>query len=271
MGFSSPPNWLRPFQVLSNGEQWRATMARVLAENREGLSVVDEFSSLVDRTVARIGSVAIAKAVRRRKQFFIAITCHEDVEDYLQPDWVYRPAENLFSWRSLQPRPEIRLQVSRVHHSAWSLFHRHHYLTAEINKAAFCFCAFIDGRPVAFDAWLPFFGKLKDERRARRGHRTVCLPDFQGVGIGAALFDFVASMWAGLGFRAFSGTAHPAEISSRLRNPNWRMTRAPGMTAKGHHTIDKRRASNRLMASFEWVGQGMPEAQALEVLESRAA
>lgn len=275
VGFSSPPSWMRPFSVLSNGEQFRVTMARALAEAREGVPVViDEFTSVVDRTVACIGSTAIAKTVRRRGQQFIAVTCHEDVEAWLQPDWVYEPATQQFRWRSLQQRPAIELEVNRVHHSAWRLFHPHHYLTADINKAAFCFCAFWKGIPVAFDAWLPFFGKLKDSRQARRGHRTVCLPDYQGVGIGASLFAHLASMWAGLGYRAFSATAHPAEIAARLRNPSWRMTRAPGFTAKdtgrGRGSMAAARASSRLTASFEWVGPAMDRAQAMHQLNTYA-
>ena len=75
VGFSSPPSWVRPFHVLSNGEQFRVNMARTLAESKE-LSVVDEFTSVIDRTVAQIGSAAIAKTVRRRKQKFIAVSCH---------------------------------------------------------------------------------------------------------------------------------------------------------------------------------------------------
>ena len=63
VGFSSPPNWLRPHHVLSNGEQFRVNIARGLAESPD-LLVVDEFTSVVDRTVAQIGSAAIAKAVR---------------------------------------------------------------------------------------------------------------------------------------------------------------------------------------------------------------
>ena len=55
VGFSSPPSWVRSFHVLSNGEQFRVNMARTLAEMRE-LAVVDEFTSVVDRTVAQIGS-----------------------------------------------------------------------------------------------------------------------------------------------------------------------------------------------------------------------
>ena len=60
--------WLRPFHVLSNGEQFRATIARALAESAKGreLVVIDEFTSVVDRTVAQIGSAAIAKTIRRR-------------------------------------------------------------------------------------------------------------------------------------------------------------------------------------------------------------
>jgi energy-coupling factor transporter ATP-binding protein EcfA2 len=269
VGFSSPPSWLRPFHVLSNGEQFRVTLARLLAELPD-LAVVDEFTSVVDRTVAQIGSAALAKTVRRRGQRFVAVTCHEDVEEWLQPDWVFRPAEQRFAWRFLQRRPALDLQINRVHHSAWRLFKHHHYLTASINPAAVCFVAFWKGRPVAFDAWLPFFGKLKDSRPARRGHRTVCLPDYQGVGIGNALFSFAASLWRGLGYRAFSNTGHPAEIAHRLRSPLWKLTRAPSRTARGRHSIDRARASNRLTASFEYVGEALDRRRALEVLHTTA-
>ena len=245
-------------------------MARVLAEESE-LAVVDEFTSVVDRTVAQVGSAALSKAVRRRGQKLVAVTCHEDVEPWLQPDWVYRPAEQRFTWRELRRRPAIELVINRVHHSHWALFKHHHYLTADINKAAACFIAFWNGRPVAFDAWLPFFGRLQKGKKARRGHRTVCLPDFQGVGIGATLFTFMASVWAGLGYQAFSTTAHPAEIAARMRSGVWRLKRAPGLTVKGNHSIDATRASNRLTASFEFCGTPLPQAQAHEVINTWAS
>jgi ABC-type ATPase with predicted acetyltransferase domain len=82
---------LRPFRVLSNGEQFRVTIARALAEQPE-LLVFDEFTSVVDRNVAKVASAAIAKAVRRRKQKFIAVSCHHDIIEWLQPDWIYEPA-----------------------------------------------------------------------------------------------------------------------------------------------------------------------------------
>jgi ABC-type glutathione transport system ATPase component len=93
VGFSSPPAWVRPFHVLSNGQQFRVMLARTLAEAMvDGKpKLVDEYSSVVDRTVARIGSAAVAKTVRRSRLQFIAVTCHYDVLDWLEPDWVYEP------------------------------------------------------------------------------------------------------------------------------------------------------------------------------------
>lgn len=271
VGFSSPPSWARPFSVLSNGEQFRTMIARALCEYRK-LCVIDEFTSVVDRTVARIGSAAIAKTVRRRGSQLIAVTCHYDVESWLDPDWVYEPATGRFHWRSLRGRPPIALQIGRVTHHLWSLFAPHHYLTAELNKAAVCFAAFLEGRPIAFDAWLPFFGRLT-HGKARRGHRTVCLPDYQGVGIGNALFERDAAMWAGLGYRVFSGTGHPAEIARRVKSPNWRMTSAPTRhaadTARAGRGLASTRATNRLVASFEYKGKGLPALNARRQFEGR--
>src|SRR6185437_13119306 len=267
VGFSSPPSWARPFGVLSNGEQFRATLARAMIEYPD-LCVFDEFTSVVDRTVGRIGSHAVAKTVRRRKKKFIAVTCHDDVIEWLDPDWIYFPATASFDWRSLRGRPKIELEICRVHHSSWKLFAPHHYLTGSIHRAATCFVAFIEGKPVAFDAWMPFFGATS-AGGAKRGHRTVCLPDYQGVGIGNALLDHIASMWRGLGYRVFDTAGHPALISTRTRSPHWLMKRAPSLINRdgNRNTVSKigfvatrmakTRSTNRLTASFEYVGPAM--------------
>ena len=257
VGFSSPPSWLRPFAALSNGEQFRVTMARVLAEKKE-LAVVDEFTSVVDRVVAQIGSSAVAKTVRRTDRKFIAVSCHMDIEEWLQPDWVFLPHENRFLWRSVQHRPDIQIVVNRASHREWEIFKRHHYLTASIHKAAMCFVGFWRGRPVAFDSWLPFVGRLRGTKRAYRGHRRVVLPDYQGVGIGRHMCDRGAAVLSGLGHRVFSGTSHPAEIANRVRSKGWVTTCAPSIRPRGTHHVDRTRSVNRLRASFEWVGEPMP-------------
>lgn len=87
VGFGSVPSWLKPFNVLSNGEKMRVELARALLER--DFVVFDEFTSVVDRTVAATASVAINKAVHRAGKRFVAVTCHYDVLEWLQPDWVF--------------------------------------------------------------------------------------------------------------------------------------------------------------------------------------
>ena len=88
VGLSSPPSWLKPYNVLSNGERMRADLARAILEGLP-LQVFDEFTSVVNREVAKTGSYAISKAVRRFGNRFIAVSCHKDIADWLEPDWIY--------------------------------------------------------------------------------------------------------------------------------------------------------------------------------------
>ncbi len=263
VGFSSPPAWLRPFHVLSTGQQFRVRLALLLACCPD-LAVMDEFTSTVDRTVAQIGSHALAKTVRARAQQFIALTCHEDVEPWLNPDWVYRPDTNTFTWRLLQRRPAITLQVCRVRRAMWQLFKPHHYLSTALAPGAVCFAAFWQQRPVAFSAWI----NSLTAQGGKREHRTVTLPDYQGTGIGHALSSHIASLWRALGYRATSTTTHPAFIAARQRSPHWRMMRAPSLV-RPHSRRTLRHAVNRLTAGFEYIGPALDSELAGRLIADR--
>lgn len=157
VGFSSPPAWRRPFRVLSNGQQFRVSLARTLAEAMQDkqIKVVDEYSSVVDRQVAQIGSAAVAKTIRRHGLQFIAITCHYDVIDWLEPDWVYDLGDGQLkvnkgpdgSRGSLWRRPALDLKIVRTDTTVWPMFKGHHYLSGDIHRAAKCFCGLIHDRP----------------------------------------------------------------------------------------------------------------------------
>jgi hypothetical protein len=255
VGFSSPPAWMKPFHVLSNGEQFRVTLARALAEP-SALVAIGEYSSVVDRTVAQVSSCAVAKTVRKRKQKFIAITCHYDIIDWLDPDWIYQPVTDDFQWRcERQSRPPISLEIINVHRSAWELFRQHHYLDTSIHQSANCFLALVEGQPAAFTAVVHFPHKTASSFRE---HRTVCLPDFQGAGIGHALSEYVAALYSCK--KAFTSvTGHPAMIHHRAKSKLWKLIRKPssanrpaGFNREGNHL----RASShgRITASFRYVG-----------------
>jgi ABC-type ATPase with predicted acetyltransferase domain len=87
VGFGSVPSWIKPYNVLSNGEKMRVDLARALLEN--DFIVFDEFTSVVDRQVAQTASIALNKTIKKLNKQFIAVTCHYDILDWLQPDWVF--------------------------------------------------------------------------------------------------------------------------------------------------------------------------------------
>jgi ABC-type ATPase with predicted acetyltransferase domain len=85
VGFNSIPSWYKPYHVLSNGEKFRADLARKLKSG----AVIDEYTSVVDRTVAKAASVALSRYVKNNPiEGVVLSTCHHDIVDWLEPDWV---------------------------------------------------------------------------------------------------------------------------------------------------------------------------------------
>lgn len=88
VGFSSPPSWIKKYSVLSNGEKMRVDLARCLL-SEDKMIVFDEFTSVVDRDVAKIVSMVISKSVKASVKQFVAVTCHYDILDWIEADWVF--------------------------------------------------------------------------------------------------------------------------------------------------------------------------------------
>ena len=251
VGFSSPPSWIKPFHVLSGGEQFRCNLVRALIE-AEGVVAFDEYTSVVDRNVARIGSAAIAKGIRGGwiHSRLAAVTCHYDVIEWLQPDWVLDMATATFTRRCLQ-RPPIRLEIFRCRRRAWRMFARHHYLSGSLSTAARCFIALWEGVAVAFCATVSLIG-----RKGRwRISRIVTLPDFQGVGIGTRVAEAVAELHRREGHRLNITASHPAVIAHCRRSPRWRAVSVK-KTGTGRTRFIKgyRSSAGRAVVSFEYMG-----------------
>jgi ABC-type thiamine transport system ATPase subunit len=94
----------KAYDCLSQGEKMRVDIAHALCLNQP-LIVFDEFTSVVDREIAKVSAYAISKAVRRSNKKFIAVTCHYDVVDWLEPDWVFCTDTMEFSRKKDVGRP----------------------------------------------------------------------------------------------------------------------------------------------------------------------
>jgi GNAT superfamily N-acetyltransferase len=294
VGLGSVPTWLKPYRVLSTGERFRADLARALidggtnlTQRRKGaedwnenllcasvplceipLFVMDEFTSSLDRTIAKTTSAAIARFIRSnqvppgrrdlQKLRFVAVTCHDDILAWLQPDWVVRlgndDAPQLTRGR-LQ-RPNIRLAVRQVPQATWKHFARHHYLAGGLARSATCYAAFWDKRPIAFCAAVAALGWKKTKRITR----LVTLPEFQALGIAGQLLHIVAQHEASKGNRVTITASHPAILNHCSTSPHWQLTghKPTGSTLQIYRGRSIGCSIGRAVASFEFIVQASP-------------
>lgn len=266
VGFNTIPAWMRPYAVLSNGEKFRVTLARLLAEQPQ-MSVLDEFTSVVDRQVAKIGSHAVQKYVRKRNSRFVAISCHSDIVEWLNPDWTFEPATMTFTWRSLQRRPAIECEIAKVHYDMWRVFAPYHYLTAQLHRAAQCYALFVNDEPAAFGAML--YRPISQPRTKTRMDvwglsRLVTLPDYQGLGLAFVLTDTLGSAFAALGRRMHTYPAHPALMRAFDKSQNWQLILKPALRGYSQNPKLIRRSGvgsfgGRPNAVFHYVGEKMSD------------
>lgn len=232
MGLSSVPTWLRPYDKLSNGEQYRARLSYLVAKSNE-VVVIDEYTSVVDRDVAKAMSFALQKYIRKTNKKIIVASCHYDILEWLMPDWTCSPQKGgvLEKYDYLrQGRPKIELSISRVESSAWEIFKEHHYLTNLNNKAYAHYLFQWNDKPVGINVISPLpSGSLVN---AFRESRIVVLPDYQGLGIGYKISEFTAQIYKSLNRRYFTKTVHPALGEIRNKSNLWRGTPDNGKERK---------------------------------------
>jgi len=224
-GLRSIPAWFRAPSTLSNGEYHRFEMALFLDQ---GINIVDEFTSVVDRDTAKSLALSIRKFYDRQgstNPLYIA-SCHRDIVEWLDPDYVYDTdlcvLENRRSPFRLGTRPELSLTIKSSSVDYWRYFSKYHYLDTAISKSAHYYVLLLGDKPIGFHAAI--HSTNRDIHSYWRGHRTVILPEFQGMGIGTAFSDAVAKIYVDRGLRYFSKTAHPSFGEHREKSDLWRPT-----------------------------------------------
>ena len=254
-GLRTIPSWKRNISELSNGEKHRVEVALSLASDNP---FVDEFTSVVDRDTARAlcHSINISKV----KNITLA-SCHRDILEWIDFDSAYDTDLKVWIDRgSLRQNRKLTFSIKQIGiEEAWRIFGKYHYLSSKFNKAATCYVAEIKGKRVAMTSFLAFpNGALND---AWRGHRTIVLPEFQGMGIGNALSEVVAGHIIKSGARFFSKTSHPSMGLHREKSKLWKPTSKNkkmrldyNLSRKTKEDGHKMMHSNRLCYSHEFIG-----------------
>jgi len=263
LGLSSIPSLCRPYHVLSTGEKHRADIAVSLKDN----CIIDEFTSVCNRDLAKSISIGLRNTIDTLgyKNIVLA-SCHEDVINWLEPDWVINTiTRSLVEGRSVRQPSEYRVIPCST--KAWSIFKNHHYLSQDINAGAYSWILLDSQNHICgFSSAIPSPGR--DLKNAWREHRTVILPDYQGIGLGAKLSNTIAQMFIDKGCRYFSKTAHPKLGEHRNKSPLWKPTSMNTISRKssyqGMALSDKKRGAynsfdynahaDRICYSHEYIG-----------------
>jgi GNAT superfamily N-acetyltransferase len=107
------------------------------------------------------------------------------------------------------------------------MFRQYHYLSGSLASTARCYTAVYQDKPIAFIAIV----HIRMKARYYRVTRLVVLPDYQGIGVGKRLLNFIAELYTSQTKVPFYILAsNPQIIRGNLRN--WKITRF-GHASKG--------------------------------------
>ena len=121
------------------------------------------------------------------------------------------------------------------------------------------YVALCNGELCGLCAVLPFPHPIL--KNAYKEHRTVILPDYQGVGIGTAFTDYIAQHYKDNGKIFISTTSSPSMIHSRVNNTKWittRIGRSSSGSGSGKIQNKNKKGStscNRITMSFKYIGK----------------
>lgn len=223
VGLGSVPSWLRPYHVLSNGEKFRADLAKIVCEAPPKI-IVDEFTSAVDRQIAKFGALAFQKSWRRTGGQCVLLSCHYDILDWVEPDWVFDTSTGQFQRGSLWRRPKFELEIWQVPDKRyWHLFAPHYYLKLPSMIAATYYVGTVDGEPVCHLGVSP-----RLDVGGMRASRMVVMPEWQGAGIGLRFLNTVCELQTSgqgrYGDRVkavYFHTSHPGLCAGLRRDVRW--------------------------------------------------
>jgi ABC-type lipoprotein export system ATPase subunit len=270
-GLRTIPAWFRTPATLSNGEYHRFEIAMMLDQ---GVRCIDEFTSVVDRDTAKSLAYSLRQYHNEDRRVLYIASCHRDIIDWLDPDWVYdtdlQVLDNRRALHRLGRRPPITLTIRGTGPEMWRSFSKYHYLDTRMSRSVHCYVGLIGDKPVAFHAAI--HSTNRDIHSYWRGHRTVVLPEFQGLGIGTAFSDAIAQMYVDRGMRYFSKTAHPSFGEHREKSPLWRATSTNRKSRLGSYLLKDgtarkmpgyggtttTRDAGRICYSHEYIGKKTP-------------
>lgn len=228
IGLTSVPCWIRPVATLSNGQRSRAEAALAMARNSGEIIALDEWTSVVDRTVAKVMSHCVQKHARRTGRRIVLNSCHYDVIEWLNPDWVIDcNKQEYIDRRSMVDAHEridqLRLDVREVGRESWPYFSKYHYLSERLpGGKIFTFGLFEGANQIGFQCFAAY---IIGDHRTFFSNRTVIHPDYAGLGLGILLINETSKEMVRRGYRVKAKFSSTPIYRAMSRQKLWRCTK----------------------------------------------
>jgi ABC-type ATPase with predicted acetyltransferase domain len=263
MGLSAVTCWIRPAGSLSNGQRARAEAALRLAGEGDKPVVIDEWTSVVDRTVAKAMSACIAKHARRQSRPIVLLSCHYDVIEWLEPDWILDCNTGKYLDRRglrCERAEKLNFGIYPCPRASWKAFSRYHYLSDKM-PGGLCeqFGLYHGDDQIGFLAFTNYMPHRKGERMKMHANRLVVHPDYCGFGLGIRFLDACCEHMAKKGYEVRSKLSALPMVRARRNNPNWRLVDKSFATKVLRGGTMQRSGGFRLDVttySYKWIGPG---------------
>lgn len=256
VGLSQVPCWIRPAYTLSNGQKARAEAALAMISD-DRIVVIDEWTSVVDRTVGKIMSNCVQKFARKHNKKIVLLACHYDIIDWLQPDFLVDCTTQSYIDRRLLPRQreeQIKFEIAECGRAAWKDFSKYHYLSSKLPGGnLFLYGLFYEGKQIGFQC---FANYVPGKFQMFHSNRLVIHPDYCGLGLGPRMADITSQMMKNKGYKVMAKFSSVPMFKSRSKNKLWKLRDTGYMTPPAKHDL-KRIATQRNKVrwwSFEFIG-----------------
>jgi energy-coupling factor transporter ATP-binding protein EcfA2 len=231
VGLTAVPCWIRPAYTLSNGQKARAECALQMAREDSNIIVIDEWTSVVDRTVAKVMSHCIQKHARKTGKTVVLLSCHYDVLDWLNPDWIIDANKQAYTnrrllWQDFKRTEQLQFDIREADKSTWRYFSRYHYLNEKLAGGKQLFYGLWDGNnQIGFLAFTNYVPHRKDRLQKMQLHfnRLVIHPDYCGFGLGIHFLNKCSKLVADQNYEVCGKFSSAPVFNALKANKSWKM------------------------------------------------
>jgi energy-coupling factor transporter ATP-binding protein EcfA2 len=229
VGLTAVPCWIRPAYTLSNGQRARAECALQMARDDIAMIVIDEWTSVVDRTVAKVMSHCIQKHARKTGKKIVLMSCHYDVIEWLNPDWVIDANKQTYEnrrslWRDFKRTEQIQFDIYETTRGTWPYFSKYHYLSDRLaGGKCYYFGLWSGENQIGFLAFSNYVPHRKGTKMQLHFNRLVIHPDYCGFGLGIYFLNKCSKLIADKGYEVMGKFSSAPVYNALKRDSNWRL------------------------------------------------